>query len=330
MLSRMKFVFVVALTIAALLVGTAQVNAALVASWALNESSGATTALDGTGSHPGTVGSSVTTGVAGGMFGGTCYNFAGGSFPADAVTVAEADSGLTGMTSMSMSVWVKATSLSGGDQLIMGVWPNGGPNSYGLLIAGSTQLDSNVYPGGTNVEVDAPGDFSNGASQWNLLTATWQSGVVETLYLNGVSIGTKTSSLTSAITATTNSFLMGDRAAGSEAFKGKMNDVGIWNSYLTAGEAAALTMLPTYAGGAGALAGYNSVAMNKLFTIYQNTSGTANIGGLTWQYATGLALGSGGVSYSGGNFYIQLTAAATAWRRRRLPSPVRWRCWRRA
>ena len=189
MLSRMRFVFVVALTIAALLVGTAQVNAALalVASWALNESSGATTALDGTGSHNGSVGSSVTTGVAGGMFGGTCYNFAGGSFPADAVTVAEADEGLTGMTSMTMSVWVKETNMSGGDQLIMGVWTGSGSNpySYGLLVASSTYLDSHVYPGGTNVECLVNGAFSNGASQWNLLTATWQSGVAETLYLNG-------------------------------------------------------------------------------------------------------------------------------------------------
>ncbi len=163
MLSRMRFVFVVALTIAALLVGTAQVNAALalVASWALNESSGATTALDGTGSHNGSVGSSVTTGVAGGMFGGTCYNFAGGSFPADAVTVAEADEGLTGMTSMTMSVWVKETNMSGGDQLIMGVWTGSGSNpySYGLLVASSTYLDSHVYPGGTNVECLVNGAF---------------------------------------------------------------------------------------------------------------------------------------------------------------------------
>ena len=69
------------------------------------------------------------------------------------------------------------------------------------------------------------------------------------------------------------------------------------------------------------LAGYNSVAMNKLFTIYQNTSGTANIGGLTWQYATGLALGSGGVSYSGGNFYIQLDASGNGVETTTTPEP---------
>jgi hypothetical protein len=81
-----------------------------------------------------------------------------------------------------------------------------------------------------------------------------------------------------------------------------MSDVGIFNAALSQGEAASIYNTPAVSG----LGTYNLGAMNQLFTVYGNETGTATIGSLNWTYASGLGGTAGQAWTSGGNYYVQL------------------------
>jgi hypothetical protein len=120
----------------------------------------------------------------------------------------------------------------------------------------------------------------------------------------------------------------------TQMWYGGLNDIGIWNTDLTAsysvedqwvglsapsqgaaagGEVGALYNVPMYNGHAGPLSQYGVSALDKLFTIYDSASSTpigvvTSNGTLGWKYvASGLSGTSGDAGqFSDGQYYIQL------------------------
>jgi hypothetical protein len=191
-------------------------------------------------------------------------------------------------------------------------WNTGGTPPGPHATPGSWQLISVSYAGGTGT--------ATAVGLWDMM----ENGIATIGGQLNVGSGNAQRPIP---TAAANQILK--LAGGDNEWIGGLADLAIWNSALsptdstgptyytpteglTAGELGALYNTPM--SGISALAGYNAVAMNQLFTLYANASPSATApvttanGTLTWQYvASGLPGASGSVGTLGnGADYVNL------------------------
>jgi hypothetical protein len=350
---RRSFTIAVVLTSLALL-GAGQVSATnLVANWTFNQPTGAMSIPDASGNgHTATLqGTDTLTSIPGQI--GTGLMFNGASGTGNYLSVPDAKDYFSGENKLTISCWVYwptgTAGLSQISQLFSVGYYNGGPQGYkfGFYSISSggrmsfntgTPAASSIYPSfWSNIGGVGP-DYT--AGQWDLLTVEYDGMDSSTstdrleMYVNGVTVHAGSYRPPSGQgpyylpTAAVGQVL--EIAGGENGWYGGLNDMGIWNAVLTGGanaigannrgtsggEVQAMYTTPTC--GITALSQYGVLAMDQLFTIYNNanpsatTPVTTSTGTLNWQYvASGLPGSSGGAGLAAGgtyagDYYVQL------------------------
>jgi len=202
-------------------------------------------------------------------------------------------------TALSISMWLKVDS-TGGQYMMPISWcgsdsPNPSNYPWNVQISGtgaSRALKFINYTAniGTTINMD----------QW-VHVGIVQSGVTSTIYINGSLAISGTT-----ITLNTKGYLdtldvpleLGNRMDQAYRYKGKMDDVGLWNEALSAPEMASLYNV------ANSTLNYDVKKMDQLFGVYEAKAGSTTIGGLTWYYApSGITSAEGVLGDLGGGQY---------------------------
>ncbi len=281
MLSRMNSVLVVALTLAAVLVGASGVaQAALVGYWKLDETVG-TTAADSAGTATLTVeGTGTTLGVPGVI--GTAFSFPANQSGSCGLRNLTGTTALGNTSNLTISTWVNLSSTSGRQYLFYD-----GSDSSSLP---GTEYTLELYSGALYLAGQTGPDYSCSASSiplntWTLLTATWtaNSSSGERLYVNGVQQGTAGPSNNTTLSGTTWPFVGG--VTGTNTI-GAQDDTAVWNQTLGAAQVKALYTAPTTFTTDAAAGFYGAGDMQSLFNLYAAQTGSVAINGKTWQYST--------------------------------------------
>ena len=196
----------------------------LVAYYTMNEASG--TLYDSTGNN------NITTftgsyGATGKL--GNCVSFAGSTQYATVPNASNFTSTAGG--SLSINLWIYMTNAHvTNHQMLFGSNSAYGPEFYLPEDQGTNQYDMRFKSG-----TQAAGDntaTTYAATTWYMLTCV-KSGTTVTFYRNGAQCGTP-STLTSDLTETYTQYIGGDPS--SEAFPGRIDEVGYWSRALTTGE----------------------------------------------------------------------------------------------
>ena len=175
--------------------------------------------IDQVGSLDGALVGPPTQGVAGII--NDCYTFGG----ADYTTMG--DSPLSG-EDFSFSVWVKPD-VSAANRTIIGWVSNGGPQ----FIIHSTDVALLVQQ---NVAVIGLSTTTVTEEAWNHIVVTHNTSGNYNFYING---GLAEGGVNDVVLTFSNMYI-GCKAGPAELFAGEIDEVGIWNRVLTAGEAAEL------------------------------------------------------------------------------------------
>jgi hypothetical protein len=200
----------------------------LVAAYSFNEGSG-TTLVDRTGNgRTGTL--SGPTWSSAGKFGGA-LSFDGVN---DWVTVADANA-LDLTTGMTLEAWVFPTSSGGGSwrNVIIKERTNG--EVYNLY-ANTTPDVPTIYvvrAAQTGAPLDASGTSTVPVDVWTHLAATYD-GTTLRLYVNGLQVGTR--AVSGALVTSTGALRIGGNAVWGEFFRGRLDEIRIYNRALTAAE----------------------------------------------------------------------------------------------
>jgi glucose/arabinose dehydrogenase len=196
----------------------------LVAAYGFNESTG-TSVTDSSGrGNAGTVNGATRTTA--GRFGGA-LSFDGVN---DFVAVADSAS-LDLTTSLTISAWVRPTSISGWRTVIM---KEGSPTGLVYALYSST---SNNFPGGYleigSADRELKGTASVVTTGWRHLSLTYD-GTTMRMYIDGVERGSRAQ--TGALTVSAGQFKIGGNAVWAEWFNGLIDEVRVYNRALTAGQ----------------------------------------------------------------------------------------------
>jgi hypothetical protein len=186
----------------------------LVAAYGFNETSG-TTVKDSSGHGLNGVRSGATS-IAGGKFG------RGLSFDGDRDQVTIADSNLLDLTKgMTLEAWVNPSTTSGWRTVMAKEQSNG--LTYGLYSSSDNSKPSaDVF---TTSELDTRGSILP-TNKWSHLAATY-NGSTLTIYVNGVAVNTRT--VGGPLKTSTGVLRLGGTAVWGEWFKGKMDEVRIYD-----------------------------------------------------------------------------------------------------
>lgn len=239
----------------------------LISYWAFDESSG-----NATDSHgPNDLTNNNSTAYATGKINNGA-DFEKGS--SNYFSIADgAQTGLDLATDFTFNVWLKFETLpSGTTQCIFDKRVGGnGYSMYYYDAAGTRKWSSNIQA--TSVDLTDTG-ISAGTFYMTTFVYTKSAGTID-IYRNASSVGQMTS-LSTALAASTDSFMLGEDSAGDRHFDGIMDEMGVWSRALSGSEITEL-----YAAGAG-----NAYP----FSTVQNLTLTAD----TVSFAlTGISIGLG-------------------------------------
>ncbi len=331
----------VALAAAFIMATSGLARADLIAHWAFDEGSGASTAVDTSGStytHDGIVDTTSaekpTTGVAGKF--GNAYSFTGGiSSPAGIGGVqvsAGTGSELETFTHMTMCQWFNVTewepSMRSTPPIIYKDYFDGSTRTSYLTWSIDDSFLSGRFGGGSmpkTFSVNSHDGHNQGIvpyadGQWHQLTVTYEGHewdgsttgpATAKLYLDGQLMSTETTDSFTGIYPTGHDLFLGLDSRGksdSDIFEGELDDLGIWDEMLTDGKAMAI-----YNAVENLDVAYNLSDMKKLFDVY-DTQGSDTIGGLNWEYvATTPGVHEDGDAWQeGGYYYVKLGSGVRA------------------
>lgn len=197
-----------------------------VGAWSFNEGIG-TTVGDASGqNNTGTLNGPVWTST--GKYGGA-LTFDGVN---DFVNVPDANS-LDLTTGMTLSAWVRPTTLGNWRQVLLKERPNG--LTYGLYGTGGTgnRPNSTISVGGVDREVNAPAASALTVNTWAHLAVTYD-GTTMRIYVNGTQVATRAQ--TGAMATSSNALKIGGNAIWGEWYAGQVDEVRVFNRALTAVE----------------------------------------------------------------------------------------------
>jgi hypothetical protein len=204
-----------------------------IAHWKLDENSGTTTAVDSAGGHDGT----LTNGPVwtGGQLDGA-LDFDGTN---DHITVPH-DDVLSLSGTMSFSAWINASSFGSSYQTIVAK-DDGGAGSTYWFGTWRDELAFGFFASGSFREVLTSG-LGLQAGNWYHLAATFNDSADEViLYIDGIQV--HSGSLTFSPTAVAANLTIG-RSQDGEYWRGRLDDVRIYDDLLGADEIAELATLP--------------------------------------------------------------------------------------
>jgi hypothetical protein len=144
-------------------------------------------------------------------------------------------------TGMTLSAWIKPTDVANYRQIIS-KFGSSGNYSHEIMLAPTGELRMDVSGNGTNDQSLVTSGLGLTSGNWYHIAGTFNAGRV-TLYVNGVQQATTTLSVTSLYPGTTNPSI-GRDPAGSQFFKGNIDDARIYNRALSAAEVKALYNTP--------------------------------------------------------------------------------------
>jgi hypothetical protein len=322
MLSHTNSLLTVALIVAALLFGAAGVaQADLLGYWKLDETSGLPADSTGHGFNASNVYGTVTMGQTGVI--GTAFNMAGSSSNKSVITVpgTSGSYSLGGMTSLSLSSWVKLSDLPDAYQFRIWISDTGSANVYQQTYGPKQTYDSGWRNGVGNLwmtpTMTAYPNVKLNLNTWYQTTLVYDGTTGKlTQYVNSAN-GLYSYSVTgtpAAIGAATSVVSLGGyyHSSGPQpsGVPGLLDDAAIWNQALTATQVAALYSAPTTFTTDATAGYYGAGDMNQLFGLYAAGTGSVSINGKTWQYSnSGFDQTAGKAWISGGTYYVQLGAA---------------------
>lgn len=195
----------------------------LVAAYSFNENTG-TSVTDATGlGHGGTIAGATWT--TSGKF-GNALSFDGVN---DWVTIADA-SDLDLTTGMTLEAWVFPTATSGVREIL--IKEGSGVDVYNLYARnGSGRPEVNTFIGGSNRV--AQGTTTLTASTWTHVAGTYDGTTVR-LFINGVQVATRAAG--GAISTSTGALRIGGSSLWGEFFRGRLDEIRIYNRALSAAE----------------------------------------------------------------------------------------------
>lgn len=271
-----------------------QAHSALVLHLPLNDASSgnvtAAAAAINDPTHPTTAGTSATAGDTWTVdaIRGNVYSTTQGS------RINAGTQGIVRADGFSWSVWVNidptaAGNTDGGAESIIGTRSASGGHWHKVgFTAANNWADTTYSTFATN--------------SWKFMTYVGDSTNIR-MYVDGVLSGTQDT--TTLATTFNGNFEIGGTSNFSEDMEGLMSDVGVYNEALTVGEIKSLYDITTAGSG---LLNYDVGEFDLLKQVHDTASGSVTIGGLQWNYATGL-VGSAGLSESGGSYTLILNAA---------------------
>ncbi|MGC4005833.1 MAG: PEP-CTERM sorting domain-containing protein [Pirellulales bacterium] len=262
------------------------------------------------------------SGTTTGIIGGGALTFAGGFLTA---TTAGNAGDLLSAYPFTMSIWVNTPDIPGttASAAAMSVSLKTPSDQYFQIGAFNDDIAEMVVRNGAFQEVNSTANISGGT--WRLITAVYAAGS-QTIYVDGKASGTP-GTLGTAFPANLDALSIGgllrnNVTTPSDPFPGSLDDAGLFNTALTAADAALIN-------GLGRTGGIGLDQLDEAQALLAASTGsTALIGGATWQRVTGLTgtIGDWGGSVSGGNAFIVagaggdgLQLVATA-----IPEPGTW------
>ena len=286
----------------------------LEAHWTFDEGSG-TVAADSVGGYSGTLGGTSLVRAAdtfdysaptwtSGKLGGA-LSFAGGPYNpgdlngGDAVVVSLEDEDLQ-HEDISVSMWVKTTQNADYASPVSRGWGHnlGDPPGGWML---DTRADAGI---GAQVLDDTNKFYMtdrvavNDGEWHNVIFSYWSEQEELRLYVDG---GDPLVTVDAAMSSVMKDILFGGDGYSSVHFEGELDDVGYFSGVLTDGEAKAIHSLAQEVELA-----YDLGAVAELFNLAHAESGQATIGGLTWEFTTGLDGDIGLVTKIGDDFVLRL------------------------
>ncbi|NPD04685.1 PKD domain-containing protein [Nocardioides sp. zg-1308] len=197
----------------------------LVGGWSFDDGTG-TTAADSSGrGNTGTLAGGPTW-TAQGRYGGALV-FDGVN---DLVTVPDAAS-LDLTTGMTLSAWVRPTTLGAWRQVVLKERPSG--LTYGLYATGGAGNRPNTTLAIANVEREVNAPAALAAATWTHLAVTYDGAVVR-LFVDGTQVATRTQA--GSLTTSTGALRIGGNTVWGEWFAGTIDDVRVYDRALTAAE----------------------------------------------------------------------------------------------
>jgi hypothetical protein len=209
----------------------------IISYWKLDETSGATVAVDAAGGGNNGTNTADTSGVPGVVNTGYGFNGVTANSKIDFPNSNSTSSNLNLTTSGTISVWVLVP--VAGASYIGGIVnrETAGANAMGYTIfyeGGDNLFSGEFSSGGGQVETF---DFTGvpvGSNKWYHLVVTW-NGTTITTYMNGGHAKSYGQTVTPSSNA--NLFSIGYNAVYTDDYwRGRIDEVGLWNRALTAGE----------------------------------------------------------------------------------------------
>jgi hypothetical protein len=206
-------------------------------------------------------------------------------------------------TPFTITLWFKTTNTSAFNR--MGVFM--GNSTLGSSYY-SVGLDAGHHPvqvARNTTAVNTVASPTGNDGLWHQLTAVYSATNSRSFYLDGRLAGTNTTNV-GTTNLTMNRFGVGalTRNTPTDAFNGLLDEVGLFDTAVSAREAALFNAFPRYDQVRLDDPDY-SLALN----VFDSQSGSVTTGNWTWGYATGLAGTTGDTGFSGGNPYVVLDAA---------------------
>jgi hypothetical protein len=285
-------------------------GAGLVNHWSFDETTGSTAVDSGSGGNDGAI-NGTTIGQTGKV--GKAYSFDGSG---DNVVITDYK-GITGTAARTISLWVKTADSGSGsvtDSLI----------GWGSAAANGKTFGVGINKSSGNGDVGAPrlnvrGGYQTGSpsvvnDEWRLIVVSVPAGAntindpAVRFFVDGGGWSSTGSSNRAIDTGSDWDVTIGIFADPNDrdnngAFKGMMDDVAIWDYAFTQGLAKGLSDV-------GNVLSYDAGKFNDLKTIFSAESGSVEIGGLQWSYASDLG-STLGLSGSGGNYTLVLSEDGT-------------------
>jgi hypothetical protein len=284
------------------LFGACRADAAIVIYYPLNETAGnvATDAAALGGIQSATAIGASNWQSSSGILGGAIQFSPTGQNDVDEALIYNTETTTTsilGSSPFTLSLWVKTTESSALTRAAVFVGNGTMASSYYAVgLAPSTSQPQLVARNTTAVNTLAPNAANDGA--WHHILAVFSAANSRTLYVDGQLSG---SSATSVNHPVLNRFGIGalTRSNQTDSYGGLLDEVGLFDTGLTAPEAALLNAFPRY----------DNVPLDDpdfatALSVFNAQTGSVNTGAWTWSYATGLFGTAGTTGLNGGNPFV--------------------------
>jgi hypothetical protein len=289
----------------ALFGGIIEANAFLLIYYPLNETSGNVAIdaaiSDGLQNATATVVASNWQ-AAGGILGGAIQFSPTSQTDVDEALIyntASASTSILGSNPFTLSIWVKTTDTTNQNHAAIFLGEgNAFDHYYALGTSGAAVAQMIARSSSANVITTTTGAINDG--NWHNLVAVFSAPNSRTIYVDGRMAG---STVTSVAHPILNRFSIGalTRSSQTDAFSGLADEAGLFDTALTAPEAALLNAFPRY----------DNVPLDDTdfalaLSVFNTQTGSVTTGTWTWNFASGLTGTLGTTGLSGGSPFVVL------------------------